>query len=390
VIDPQNLPLNKLPPPVHVEKMTADGKTYDAANGLSLPARVRDVGIDYTALSLVAPEKIHFRYKLEGQDPDWREVVNDRHVQYSNLAPRHYRFRVMASNNSGLWNQAGASLEFSVQPAFYQTNWFPALCVAALIALAWGFYQLRLQQLQRQFAIRLNERTRIARELHDTILQNFQGSLLQMQAARNLLSRHPEKVAQSLDNAIDGAADAIAEGRTAIQGLRSEAMAKGDLAELLMATSQELANSGNLEHKPVFELVEEGKKQALSVTAGNEVCRIAVEAMRNAYRHAQAHRIEAEIRYGHEVFRVRIRDDGTGIDSKVLKEGGRAGHWGLRAMQERAQRIGAQLKFWSEAGAGTEVQLTVPPSVAYKTSGGEGDKTGSELLRKFKDPIQRP
>ena len=113
VIDPRHLPFNKLPPPVHVEQITADGKTYDASKGLRLPPRVRDLSIDYTALSLVAPEKVRFRFKLEGQDSDWREVVNDRHVQYSNLAPGNYRFRVIACNNSGVWNEEGASLDFA-------------------------------------------------------------------------------------------------------------------------------------------------------------------------------------------------------------------------------------------------------------------------------------
>src|SRR5262249_34524867 len=156
-----------------------DGKTYDVSNGLRLPPHVRDLAIDYTALSLVAPEKVRFRFKLEGQDNDWREVINDRHVQYSNLAPRNYRFRVMASNNSGVWNEAGASLDFSVAPAYYQSWWFRSLCVIAFLALVAVLYELRLRQLARQFSMRLdervNERTRIARDLHDTMLQSFHG-----------------------------------------------------------------------------------------------------------------------------------------------------------------------------------------------------------------------
>jgi hypothetical protein len=126
VIDPRHLSINQLPPPVHIEQVEADGKTYDLSRRVRLPALVRDVWIDYTALSFVAPEKVRFRYKLEGQDPDWKEVVNDRQKQYSNLAPGNYRFRVIACNNSGVWNEAGDSLDFSVDPAYYQTNWFRA------------------------------------------------------------------------------------------------------------------------------------------------------------------------------------------------------------------------------------------------------------------------
>ncbi|MBV8630493.1 MAG: PAS domain-containing protein, partial [Silvibacterium sp.] len=150
-VDPRRLPTNKLAPQVHIEKIAADDKTYDdPSNGLRLPPLVRDVTIDYTALSLVAPEKMRFRYKLEGQDTEWREGVNDRQVQYSNLPPSHYRFRVIASNNSGVWNKQGATLDFIIPPAWYQTNWFWALCAAAFAALLWGLYRQRVRHLRQK------------------------------------------------------------------------------------------------------------------------------------------------------------------------------------------------------------------------------------------------
>lgn len=148
VIDPNHLPSNKVPPAVDIEQITADNKTYSAANGMLLPAQVRDLAIDYTALSLVAPEKVRFRYKLEGQDKDWREVVNDRQVQYSNLPPGHYRFRVIAANNSGVWNQEGASLDFVIPPAWFQTNWFRGACVAFLLAFIGLAYRLRIREIE--------------------------------------------------------------------------------------------------------------------------------------------------------------------------------------------------------------------------------------------------
>ena len=150
VIDPQHLPSNKITPPVHIERITANGKTYDASNGLHLPPRIRDLKIDYTALSFVAPEKVQFRYMLEGQDRNWREVANNREVQYSNLPPGHYVFRVTAANNSGVWNETGDTLHFSIAPAYYQTNWFRALCVAVFLGVLWAAYRLRVQQLRRQ------------------------------------------------------------------------------------------------------------------------------------------------------------------------------------------------------------------------------------------------
>ncbi|MGO9445550.1 MAG: ATP-binding protein, partial [Thiobacillaceae bacterium] len=150
IIDPHHLAFNKLPPPVHIEQVTADDKTYDTTNGLRLPTHVRYLAIDYTALSLVAPEKVHFRYKLEGEDKDWREVVNNRQVQYTNLSPKHYRFRVIACNNNGVWNEVGDTLDFTIPPAWYQTWWFRAACVAAFLLLLWALYQRRVQELQAQ------------------------------------------------------------------------------------------------------------------------------------------------------------------------------------------------------------------------------------------------
>ena len=163
VVDPHRLALNKIAPPVHIEQITADGKTYDPSSGPRLPPLVRDLAIDYTALSLAVPEKVHFRFMLEGQDKDWREVVNDRRVEYSNLGPRHYRFRVTACNNSGVWNETGDTLAFSIAPAYYQTNWFHALCVAAFLALLLALYQLRLRQMTRQFQMTLDTRVGHAR-----------------------------------------------------------------------------------------------------------------------------------------------------------------------------------------------------------------------------------
>ncbi len=394
VIDPHHIPFNKLPPPVHIEQIVANHKSYpvtsDANGNVRLPPRIRDLQIDYTALSLVAPEKMLFRYKLEGWDRDWQDAGTRRQAFYSNLPPRNYRFRVAACNNSGVWNEAGASLEFSVLPAFYQTNWFRSLCAVGFLALLWGIYQLRVQQLQRQFNIgleaRVNERTRIARELHDTLLQNFHGLMFQFQAASNLMLRRPDEAKRSLDDAIDETKKAIAESRDAIQGLRSEPIAKGNLAELLMSTSRELADADGSEDQPVFDLIEEGERRALSPTVTSDICRIALELMRNAYQHAHARRIEAEIRYGDSMFRLRIRDDGKGIEPKVLKEGGKVGHWGLRGARERVDRIGGHLDLWSEPGNGTEVQLLVPASIAYESY---RDSYPSKLVRKVKRGAER-
>jgi len=372
-IDPSRITLNTLPPPVRIEQITADDKTYDATNGMRLPPRAHNLAIDYTALSLVAPEKVRFRYKLEGQNRNWHEVVNDRQVQYTNLAPGTYRFRVLACNNSGVWNEEGAALDFVIPPAWYQTNWFRAPCIAAFLAMIWGIYELRVRQLAAQFNMRLeervSERTRIARDLHDTLLQSFQGLVFRFQAALNQLPNRPEKAYEVLESALISADQAIAEGRSAIQELRSGSSQESNLEQMLLAMGREVAASqkGGDSALPLRVIVE-GNRRAKRAMLREEIYRIARELLRNAYRHAHAQSIEAELRYDDDAFLLIVRDDGKGIDPKVLKDHGRAGHWGLPGMYERAEGIGARLDIWSEVGAGTEVRLTVPAAIAYEKS----------------------
>jgi len=370
VIDPRHLPFNKLPPPVHIEQIVDGRKTYDAVSHLRLPPLVRALEIDYTALSLVAPEKNRFQYKLEGHDRDWQDVGNRRQAFYTDLPPRDYRFRVIASNNNGVWNEGGDSLDFSIAPAYYQTNWFRALMAAVVLAMLWGLYRLRLHQLAREFNAhlegRVDERLRVARELHDTLLQSFHGLLLQFQGARNLLRGRAEDVAQVLDIALDGAAQAITEARDTVQEMRSSTVIRNELAQAVEALGKALAEQQKAANGDAteFSVEVEGASQELHPILRDEVYRITGEALRNAFRHARARRIEVEIRYDARKLRVRVRDDGAGMDASVLQQG-RMGHFGLGGMRERAQSIGGQLEVWSEQGAGTEVELMIPASVAY-------------------------
>jgi signal transduction histidine kinase/ligand-binding sensor domain-containing protein len=376
VFDPRRLSLNTLPPPVQIEQLTADRTIYDAASGLRLPPLVRDLEIDYTALSFVAPEKNRFRIKLEGRDSEWQDVGSRRQAFYADLSPGTYRFRVAASNNSGVWNEAGAVLDFSIAPAYFQTTWFRAAFVVTVLALFWALYQFRLRQIANAFNLRLDERvterTRIARELHDTLLQSFQGLMLRFQSARDLLPAHPAKAVEALDGALDRADQAIVEGRDAIQNLRSSTTEVSELAQAMTALAEDCAHGSNSQRSPVtFRASVEGTPRDLHPILRDDVFRIASEALRNAYRHAQASHIEAEVTYGAREVRLRIRDDGKGIDPRHL-EAGRARHWGLTNMRERAQKIGSELNLWSEVGAGTEVELRIPGSVAYGRSRSRG------------------
>jgi signal transduction histidine kinase len=372
IIDPHRLAFNKLPPPVHVEQITADGQTYPASSHLRLPPLIRDLTIDYTALSLAVPEKVRFRFKLEGQDRDWREVANIRQVQYSNLAPGSYRFRVTACNNSGVWNEQGASLDFSIAPAYWQTRWFVALCMAALMGLLWTLYRLRLRQLARQFNMtldaRVGERTRIARELHDTLLQSFHGLLLRFQTAREQLPPQAVQARQTLDQALDQAEQAITEGRGAVQELRASVVESNDLAVAIRTFGEELAAEQAGDESVVLHVVVQGTPRTLHPIQRDETYRIACEAVRNAFKHASATQIEVELCYDERQLRLRVRDDGKGIDPQFLTEEGRARHYGLRGMRERAKLMGGKLDVWSALDSGTEVELSIPAARGYAAS----------------------
>ncbi len=377
VVDPHHLAGNRTAPPVHIEQIVADHKIYwhnlpsSAAPSVRLPALTRDVEIDYTALSLVAPEKVHFKYRLEGQDSKWREVVNDRQVQYSNLPPGPYTFRVIACNNSGVWNEEGDALQFSIAPAYYQTNWFRAICAGLVLVFVWAIYQIRVRQLRHDFAValeaRVGERTTIARELHDTLLQSFQGLMLRFQIVSELLPDRPVEAKEQLDRSIERAARAVTEGRDAVEGLRASTVQTNELAQVISTLGNELAvDSAN--HAPAFRVTVEGEPRDLHPILRDEIYRIAAEALRNAFRHAEAQQVEVEIRYDDQQFRLRVRDDGKGMNTAVLGGAGSEGHFGLRGMRERAGLIEGKLAIWSEVGVGTELELIVPASSAYTTT----------------------
>ena len=374
MVDPDHLDLNPIPPPVHIEQVLARGHSYTEHNQLRLPAHTRDIQIDYTALSFVSPQRVFFRVMLLGHDSQWSDLGTRRSAFYTNLSPGTYRFLVRACNNDGVWNNQGASISFVILPAWYQTMWLRLVVFLALVLLAYAFYLLQIHRYADAMRVRLNERLderlRIARELHDTLLQSFHGLMFQFQAARNLLPRRPESAIQALDEALLATEQALAEGRDAIHDLRTELAAEHDLAELLTVAGQQLAGIGGSNgHETGFRVIVEGRPQRLSPTLQEEIFRMGREVIRNAFHHAEASHIEVEIRYGDRELRLRVRDDGKGIDTQDLETRGRSGHWGIQGIRERAQRIGSHLEFWSEADAGTEVEIMVPAAIAYEKQG---------------------
>jgi signal transduction histidine kinase/ligand-binding sensor domain-containing protein len=370
MIDPDHLPLNHRPPPVHIEQLIADRRAVPVASAIQLPPLTRDIEIDFTALSFVVPQRVRFRYRLQGYDRGWIDGGNRHSAVYMNLGPGPYKFLVAACNNSGVWNTQGAELSFVILPAWYQTTVFRLCAGVFLLLLGYAFYLLRIRQyaaaMKARFEERLDERIRIARELHDTLLQSFHGLMFRFQAARNLMPQKPESAMQVLDEAMLATEKAIAEGRDAIRDLRPEG-AQHDLAGLLGAFGQELVGAQAANgHAPVFRVIVEGKPRNLSPTLQDEVYRIGREVIVNAFRHAVATRIEVEILYDEHQLRLRIRDDGKGIEPAKLETVRRPEHWGLSGIRERAQRIGSRIEFWSEAGAGTEVELRVPAALVYE------------------------
>jgi len=256
--------------------------------------------------------------------------------------------------------------------AFYLTNWFLVLCAAVFLALLAVAYQWRIWQLQHEFEMtleaRVGERTRIARDLHDTLLQSFQALLPRLQAAIYQLPEVAANSRKTLEEAVDQASDAITEGRDAVQGLRMSTVEKNDLAVAIRAVGEELASAETNQSSPNVTVVVEGTSRNLHPILRDEAFRLAVEALRNAFRHAAAQNLEVEIRYDENYFRLRVRDDGKGIGPEVLRGDGREGHYGLSGMKERAKLVGAKLTIWSEVDSGTEIELIIPASRAYGKS----------------------
>jgi signal transduction histidine kinase len=372
VVDPSQITDYSVPALPHIEAITADNNTANLDAFIRLPPSPRRITFEYTGLSLAMPERIRFRYFLENFDSTWSQPVAAREAVYTNLGPGSYRFRLVASNRDGLWNGPEAAITFNVTPAYYQTYWFRLLALTAMLGLLFVLYRLRLRQLRKQYNIsleaRVSERTRIARELHDTLLQSFQGVLLKFHALTYVILDRPAEARKGLESAIEEAREAIAEGRDAVQGLRSSTTVSSDLTLALSTLGDKLADERTEEHSADFRLLVEGAPRNLAPLIGDEIYSIAAEAIRNAFRHAHAERIEVEVHLDAHQLRLRVRDNGKGIDPQVLEAGGSHGHYGLKGMQERAKAIGGKLAVWSELGSGTEVELSIPAAAAYSES----------------------
>jgi len=360
-----------IPANVRIESLNSDGLEVKLNGSPLVPAGTRSITIGFAGTSISGVERIRFRYMLDGTNGGWSGPVELNQVIYRNLGPGSYRFHIVASNSMGLWNGPEASLAFVIERTFWQTLWFRVSCSVALVLGVVAFYRLRIHQVAHRLDIlfqeRLAERSRIARELHDTLLQSFQGLMFRFQTVEEMLPDRPANAQKALGDALDLADQALMESRDAIQDIRSSPGVGHDLAKALnnlMAEVQEEVIPGGPASTEIS-LTVVGKPQIVHPMLHAEILRIAREAMRNAFRHAHARRIETELTYDDPMFRLRLRDDGTGIDPDVLAKGRRAGHWGLVGMEERAKRVGGRLDVWSKPGVGTEVELRIPGHIAY-------------------------
>ncbi|WP_245653539.1 sensor histidine kinase [Sphingomonas pituitosa] len=361
-IDVADIARNRLAPPVVVRGLTANGRSWDVSSGdVELPAGTDQLVIDYTALSLVDPQANRFRYRLEGADKDWNDAQDRREALYTNLAPGSYRFRVIASNNDGVWNAQGATLVLRIAPRFYQTWWFALACAAAAVLLLWLMIRRRVAvvvaRARAGVQAQLEERLRIARELHDTLLQGFQGLMLHFQSAVEQLPREHD-ARRLLEGALDRADDVLLEGRERVRALRETT---GPVA-LRPRLGAELAPiiQGALQ----LEIEEVGRVRPLSAPVAEEIAAVVREAAANAVRHADARRLQIQLRYGRGQFRVIVRDDGRGIAQDRSRRSG-PGHYGLIGMRERVERLGGRFSIAADRPRGTRLELRLPGRAAY-------------------------
>lgn len=367
ILDPAELDTEAAAPPVHIEGILVNGQRTTIAPGpLALSARTNRLELEYSALNLTSPLRQHFRYKLEGFDADWIDAGARRQAFYTNLPPRSYTFRVITSDAEGSWTNAQeAALAFSIRPMFYQTTWFLALSVLAVVAVVGASWRVHVSSVRRQFALLIGERARLSRELHDTLLQNLVGIALQIDAVAN----DPKVTASDVQRRefvrVRRRVEAyIREARQSISDLRSPRFETHDLATALRE-----AGEREVDGRPIqFTFSQRGTARPIPATLEDQLLKIGREAVVNAARHSEADHISVELDSDDRAVTLRVSDNGTGFDPASVASNG-SKHYGLTSMRERAEEMGGRLTVNSTQGRGTRIEATVP---LYDGSRGKG------------------
>jgi ligand-binding sensor domain-containing protein/signal transduction histidine kinase len=355
MIDPERIKTNAQPPSVVIEQIRTNDQAIPVGNRLELPPGTTRFDLYYTAPSFIAPERVRFKYKLEGFDKDWIDSGTRRIAYYTNLRPGAYTFRVIASNNDGVWNETGAAFSLYLKPYFYQTYWFYAVLLLILAVTAWLLFRLRERRMRLQFGGVLAERTRIAREIHDNLAQEMAGISVQLEVVARTMPPEAETARNHLDRARQQVRHGIAEARRYVWDLRSPALDNNDLPTALAHTARRLTNETAIQ----AQVEVNGTFRPLAPLVEDNLLRIGQEAMNNAVKHGHAQRIMVNLVFDARRVQLSVRDDGCGFDSGVASNG-RPGHFGLIGMRERAEQIGGTLSIQSTAGSGTEVVADIP------------------------------
>jgi signal transduction histidine kinase len=357
-VDPAHFLVNTLPPPIALERFEVDDASQSlngAHSRLRLAAGRVHFEFDYAGLSFVAPQKVRYRYMLEGFDHGWTEAGTRRTAYYTNIPPGRYTFRVQAANNDGLWNTAGAALSFELRPHYYQTLWFYALLLVALAAAVFLLLKRRLYVAEREFKAVLGERSRIAREIHDTLAQGYVGVSVQLEVLAELLRQHKVDAAGTqLDQTREYVRHGLADARQSIWALRTPDASESTLPVKLRRMAEAAENGGLATRFSLF-----GAYRALPAQTESEMVRVAQEAIQNVKKHAEARQLSVQLEYGSEIVTLEVKDDGRGGALEHTR-GTSAGHFGLTGMRERAEAIDGTLDVTSARGEGTTIRLCVP------------------------------
>lgn len=363
-VDPARLRLDTEASATRVEEVIVGDAKLNTRNApIVIAPGANRIEFHYTAHALATPERVRFRYQLEGFDRDWIEADARRVAYYTNLPPGAYRFRVAASDQTGAWHAGGRNdasvgmLAFRISPRFYQTYSFIFLCATLALIAAWGFTRLRARQIERRYALILGERNRIAREVHDTLAQGFVGVSTQLEVVSELITRQPETASKHLDIARDLARDSLGEARRAIVNLRSPALEKHSLKDALADFAKQLTEGTGLQCRVTSHRTARAG-DVVSDKIENSLLRIGREAIANAVRHAEAKHVAVELRYEAKSTRLKIEDDGCGFDPEAPHS--KSGGYGLIGMRERTRELGGSLTVNSRRGAGTTIEVVIP------------------------------